>query len=426
MASRSLLRLMKELQELAKGENLAINVHYDESNINQIEVLLLGPPDTPYAFGFYRFAIVIPPEYPTRPPHVTLKTTNMGSTRFGPNLYASGKVCLSILGTWPGRPGEEWSPAQGLESVLLSIQSLLSANPYHNEPGFAHESDANAVQTYNAKVRHENLRLAIITPLEKALGLAPNPTGGPSSASSEDPFNDHYKRRFLWYLDQYKRAIAQGIEEVKNNPGPQFPMAPFESSSNGMRGSWAYPELQRRLQAIESKLIEETYGWAVEGSKICEEDAGIAVTLRAQQDQIVAELKNFTGSTVDLAMIDDNPFLWQLTYFGRPMSIWDGAMVNLKIYISPRFPAEQPRVFLDSSIFHLRVTSLKMLVYLPARSNDLIRHIAGIIGTLDEESPAYNPLLTVNQEASKLFWGTKQEKREYNTKLRHSIEMSML
>ena len=35
--------------------------------------------------------------------------------------------------TWSG---PAWSPAQSLSSVLISIQSLLNENPYHNEPGF--------------------------------------------------------------------------------------------------------------------------------------------------------------------------------------------------------------------------------------------------------------------------------------------------
>lgn len=47
----------------------------------------------------------------------------------------------SILGTWRGHPGEQWSSAQGLESVLLSVQSLMSANPYENEPGFENLSE---------------------------------------------------------------------------------------------------------------------------------------------------------------------------------------------------------------------------------------------------------------------------------------------
>lgn len=53
--------------------------------------------------------------------------------RFNPNLYKNGKVCLSILGTWTG---PAWSPALTLEKVFVSIQSLLSEQPYTNEPGY--------------------------------------------------------------------------------------------------------------------------------------------------------------------------------------------------------------------------------------------------------------------------------------------------
>ena len=43
---------------------------------------------------------------------------------------------LQLCSTWRGERGEEWSSAQGLESILISIQSLMSSNPYENEPGF--------------------------------------------------------------------------------------------------------------------------------------------------------------------------------------------------------------------------------------------------------------------------------------------------
>ena len=81
-------------------------------------------------------------------------TTNGGRTRFNPNIYRDGKVCLSILGTWRGEPGENWSSAQGLESVLLSIQSLMSPNPYENEPGYESRAveEKDAANAYIAKV----------------------------------------------------------------------------------------------------------------------------------------------------------------------------------------------------------------------------------------------------------------------------------
>ena len=58
--------------------------------------------------------------------------------------------------TWRGEPGEEWSAAQGLESILLSIQSLMSSNPYENEPGFENkheDSDKNDQLNYARKVQ---------------------------------------------------------------------------------------------------------------------------------------------------------------------------------------------------------------------------------------------------------------------------------
>jgi len=51
---------------------------------------------------------------------------------FNPNLYAEGKVCLSLLGTWSG-PG--WEPGVStLSQVLIAIQAqILVEQPYANE-----------------------------------------------------------------------------------------------------------------------------------------------------------------------------------------------------------------------------------------------------------------------------------------------------
>lgn len=60
--------------------------------------------------------------------------------------------------TWRGERGEEWSSAQGLESILLSIQSLMSSNPYENEPGF---EDANEAQ--DKKNQKEYVQKVLVT-----------------------------------------------------------------------------------------------------------------------------------------------------------------------------------------------------------------------------------------------------------------------
>lgn len=69
---------------------------------------------------------------------MNLETTGIRSIRFNPNLYAEGKVCLSILNTWNGKPEEKWNAkTSSLLQVLVSIQSLiLVPDPYFNEPGY--------------------------------------------------------------------------------------------------------------------------------------------------------------------------------------------------------------------------------------------------------------------------------------------------
>lgn len=143
-------RITADMKEVISSKNRYLNISPDENDITHIQALIIGPPDTPYAHGFFHFDMLFPHDYPWKPPKVQLYdfwiqkkscfsdiffriTTDNGGVRFNPNLYANGKVCLSILGTWSG-PG--WTQVQTLLSTLLSIQSLMNATPYHNEPGF--------------------------------------------------------------------------------------------------------------------------------------------------------------------------------------------------------------------------------------------------------------------------------------------------
>lgn len=198
----------------------------------------------------------------------------------------------------------------------------------------------------------------------------------------------------------------------------------FEHHGNQMAGRWEYHQLRERMQHILDKLLKETKEWPEQGQALAQNDAGIAVSLQGQHEQIVSELKNRTLSMADLSLVDGNPFLWELTYFGRPMSKLDGGILKIKIYISPHHPDEQPRVFVETPLFHVRVSKLGMLIYLPVRAEEMSRHIEGIINSLEDENPPYNPLMTVNPEATKLFWGDENERRLYRHKLRRSVEAS--
>ena len=105
---------------------------YDDANMMVGRALLIGPEGTPYAHCPLLFSVKIPENYPFNSPTVEIETSD-GVTRFHPNLYTTGKVCLSILGTFSG---PKWSSIMNLESIFMSIYSLLNSNPITNEPGW--------------------------------------------------------------------------------------------------------------------------------------------------------------------------------------------------------------------------------------------------------------------------------------------------
>ena len=79
--------------------NAGIYYHADETSAFHGTALIVGQKGTPYHGGFYFFDIVFPSDYPFSPLRVKTLTQD-GKTRFNPNMYLDGKVCLSILNRW--------------------------------------------------------------------------------------------------------------------------------------------------------------------------------------------------------------------------------------------------------------------------------------------------------------------------------------
>lgn len=91
--------------------------------------------------------------------------------RFNPNLYESGYVCLSLLGTWKGEARENWQPNHSnISQVLLSIQTIvMNEDVYYNEPSYEDfdriiKKDFNTA--YQNIVRFGNLAYAMNQMLE--------------------------------------------------------------------------------------------------------------------------------------------------------------------------------------------------------------------------------------------------------------------
>ena len=127
-------RTAKDVQTMMSDEMRSLDIHYwyDDADITAGTGLLFGPEGTPYAFCPLLFSVKIPADYPFNPPSVLILTSD-SVTRFHPNLYVNGKVCLSILGTYSG---PKWASTMGLATVFKSIFSILNENPITNEPGW--------------------------------------------------------------------------------------------------------------------------------------------------------------------------------------------------------------------------------------------------------------------------------------------------
>ncbi|KAK9014331.1 hypothetical protein V6N11_005493 [Hibiscus sabdariffa] len=130
-----LKKVQQEWSILEKNLPETIYVRVYEERMDLLRAALIGAPGTPYHDGLFFFDIFLPSEFPYEPPMVHYHS---GGLRLNPNLYESGKVCLSLLNTWAGSETEVWNPGKStILQVLLSLQALvLNEKPYFNEAGY--------------------------------------------------------------------------------------------------------------------------------------------------------------------------------------------------------------------------------------------------------------------------------------------------
>ena len=234
MASSSLKekRILRDIKTFinSKLDNVGIYCDIDDSNLDVLKAMIIGPKNTPYENGFYFFEINFPCDYPYNPPKVTFMTSSK-NVRFNPNLYTNGKVCLSILGTWNG-PG--WSAALSLNTVLLSIQSLLNENPIQNEPGYENEI-GNKCKKYNKLIEYYNINIATLNMLEKP------PYG-------YDIFLDIMKKHFVKNIDYYNNYIKINLKDD---------MTTTISTTYGMSSILRIKDLENRIKSKYSLLLND-------------------------------------------------------------------------------------------------------------------------------------------------------------------------
>jgi len=190
ISKETLTRIISDLKQIKRNplEENGIYYIHDESNIMVGYALIIPKNETAYQYGNYLFSIEFPPNYPYAPPKVLFMTNN-GTTRFHPNLYRNGKVCLSLLNTWKG---DQWTSCNTLTSVLMNMLTLFDENPFLNEPGIT--EDHTELPLYNTIIEYQNFNTAIYDML----------------------FNRDFKRKLKPIEPLFKKIIKEQYNENKS------------------------------------------------------------------------------------------------------------------------------------------------------------------------------------------------------------------
>ncbi|KAH9865977.1 hypothetical protein J1614_008541 [Plenodomus biglobosus] len=111
-------RILKEASELSMAPAADYHAEPLEENLFEWHFTIRGPPEpSAYAGGIYHGRIILPPQYPLRPPSFRFLTP---TGRFEVNR----EICLSIS----GHHEETWQPAWGVRTALVAIRSFMDTD----------------------------------------------------------------------------------------------------------------------------------------------------------------------------------------------------------------------------------------------------------------------------------------------------------
>lgn len=235
ISKNTMSRLIKDVRQILKNPLTENGIYYihDDADMMKGYALIIGPEDTPYFGGNYFFELDYPSDYPHSPPKVTY-WTNGNNIRFNPNLYTSGKVCVSILNTWTG---EQWSSCQNISSVLLTLCTLLCKEPLLNEPGVNRGHPD--INSYNEIIQYFNLDIAVCKIIEKKEGI----------------FMPFFEDFFIFVKENFIKNIDKLIEfSEKKNVQFNENKEEFKTGFYSMKVSVDYKKMNEKLKLLKTTM----------------------------------------------------------------------------------------------------------------------------------------------------------------------------
>merc|ERR1719199_1574892 len=126
LSSATAKQVLLELKQVASGapgvwmhSGEGVHVFPAPDSLDFWRVLIEGPSDSPFEGGVFVLNVIIPDNYPFRPPRITFETPV-----YHCNVNDSGKICLNLL-------QDSWSPALSVPKCLEAIRIMMK-NPDTN------------------------------------------------------------------------------------------------------------------------------------------------------------------------------------------------------------------------------------------------------------------------------------------------------
>ena len=107
-------RIMQEMREMAADEDPHYHAEAVEADIFEWHFAILGAEDSEFDGGIYHGRIILPSEYPFKPPSFQLLTP---SGRF----QVLEKICLSMTAHHP----EHWQPSWSVRTALTAVRAFM-------------------------------------------------------------------------------------------------------------------------------------------------------------------------------------------------------------------------------------------------------------------------------------------------------------
>lgn len=155
ISSVGMKRLLAEIKQVASGSSGVwahsgdgVHIFPAPDDLRFWRALIEGPPSSPFEGGVFALSVVVPSDYPLRPPQITFETPV-----YHCNVTDSGKICLGIL-------QEGWNPTLSVPKCLEAIRQMLQAPCTDNslrqwiaELTIAHEKSGGTDTRYFDKAR---------------------------------------------------------------------------------------------------------------------------------------------------------------------------------------------------------------------------------------------------------------------------------